>query len=157
MMDRLESEHIRLMELILNPENISTCPCCTQEVNSYSTSIHQSMGKVLVNLYWLTSRRGDGYYKTSEAGIYNVRCGDFTKFKFWGFIDPCPVNDDPKLKSSGMWRITGTGKQFIEGKIQVQKKAIIFNNKKIRHTGRMVSISDVLKMPFDYREIKRTA
>ena len=153
--DRLEIEHNRLMELILDPDNISTCPCCTQEVNSYKTSIHQSMGKVLANLYWLTSRRGDGYYQTSEAGIYTIVCGDFTKFKFWGFIDPCPVNENPKLKSSGKWRITGAGKEFIEGRIEVPKTAIIFNNKLIRHAGDKVSISDVLKTPFDYREINR--
>lgn len=84
--------------------------------------------------------------------------GNYTKPKYWDLIEEMPRDMDPRVvegvtKTSGNWRLTLRGKLFVEGKITIQEKAILFNKKCYGYTGKMATISDCLKKPFNYQEL----
>lgn len=132
------------------------CPCCGQLVKLYRRTIYWGMAKGLIQLYHL-HRAQEGYYHlrdlktTSKRSVYDL--SDFSKLKHWGLIYPCPVNDNPKTKSSGLWHITDKGIEFVEDRLRLPKYAYVFNDTVYDRGGELVGIRDALGEEFDYYEL----
>jgi len=52
-----------------------------------------------------------------------------------------------------MWCITQKGRDFVEGRIQVPKYALIYNSKFLEHEGELVSFKGRLGEGFNYQEL----
>ena len=71
---------------------------------------------------------------------------------FWGLIETRP-NDDPHKRSSGVWRPTKRGHDFAEGRAEVQRVAVVYNNTLERLEGDMIGIRQALGKKFVHDEL----
>jgi hypothetical protein len=78
--------------------------------------------------------------------------GDFPKLRFWGLIEPSPVEEGPHVQN-GEYRITERGFLFVMGSISVYNSVWIYNNKMIDKSKNMVNIHQALKNKFNYQEL----
>jgi len=127
------------------------CPCCAQLVKLYQRQIYYAPAKALIELYHL-NRVEPGFHHLRELNP-DIGGSDFSKLKHWGLIEKEPINDDPKKRTSGMWKITPLGELFVEDRAKVHKYAHIFNDNLEMMSGPAVGIREVLGKDFDYSEL----
>jgi hypothetical protein len=134
------------------------CPCCGQDVVRYDRQIYKTIAKQLISLYRLNQGKPGFYHVRTIAanmpkGGPKVIGGDFAKLRYWGLIEQGD-NDDPDKRSSGTWRITAKGIDFVEKRITIPKFAYTYNKKCVGMGGPQVSILDCLrKDKFKYGEL----
>lgn len=132
------------------------CPCCGQHVKMYRRSINSTMAKALLIFYKRTCGSNrffhlyDIFKDEKDPTVYR---GDFAKLRFWGLIEELLSEKDPSKKSMGNWKITPAGIEFVLGKRKVAKYAFVYNNTVEGFGTDMISVSDALKTPFDYRSV----
>ena len=136
-----------------NRGEISTCPCCKQTVKMYKRNIHATMAKALINLYrlggWQHLREIYGLDKDDKAAIST----DFATFKHWGLIEQ-QENEDKTKRTSGVWRITQAGIDFVNKRMTVYKYVKIYNTQFLGFDkSKRVTILDCLGKKFDYHEL----
>lgn len=51
------------------------------------------------------------YLHVPTSGAINGG-GDYAKLRYWDLIDKSPKNPNPKKRSSGLWRLTESGREF---------------------------------------------
>ena len=131
------------------------CPCCGQFVKLYNRPIHTSMAKDLIRLYHIHNNDDwNKYYHISKIRTRTAGGGDFAKFLYWGLVKELEKDsNDASKRTSGYWKITDKGKQFVENRIKVEKHAIIYNSKLLKFSEDFVNIKDCLKDKFDYNEL----
>ena len=137
-----------------NWEAGATCPCCTQNVKKYPRPIHGSMAYLLIRLYKLDRNNPDYYHVTQiyDKGKSNGS-DDFSKFQVWGMIEQRTKEDGQKGRTSGYWKITEKGRQWVRGEITVPSHAYMFNKKCYGFSEDGVTIREALGIKFDYEEL----
>jgi len=132
----------------------STCPCCSQKVNMCSYKIYDSSALALIKLKQLNDKKAQPYhvYDFAEAKVLHVRASHYADLRHWGLIEPFKSND-PKKKSSGFWKITQKGIDFVEGKIRLPEKIRMYNNTFFGYDGEEIDIIHALGQKFNYYEI----
>lgn len=147
-------------ELRENWEKGINCICCGQRVQLYNYKLFASSAIALIRLYSLT--RENYGHKTyfhikdyAEAGEGRPRAHHFAELRFWGLIEKSTENPDSAKKSSGYWKITEKGKNFVEGKLKVHSRILIFNNTFAGYAknSELINIKDSLENKFDYTEL----
>lgn len=80
--------------------------------------------------------------------------GAWAKLRYWELIEEMPKDSmTTEKRTSGMWRITDKGISFVEGNISVPKYVKLYNQTFYGYEGDDVSIHDVIKEKFNYREL----
>lgn len=130
---------------------VTSCPCCDSTLKIYQRSINATMARQLIKLSHF-----NGYTHTSHlipSGLPGS--GDFTKLRYWGFIEEKSHDrkEHPEKRSSGYWRITPDGLEFVNLRIKAQKYAHVYQGKVIDFSGDMVSILKCLGDKFNYSEL----
>ena len=130
----------------------TTCPCCGQFVKVYRRTINSTMARQLIKAH---RAHGDRWFHTRDVVLEkSAGAGDFSKLECWGLIYRQPhVQGLEGKRTSGMWKITPLGKDFIEGRALVPHYAYIFNGKLLELGGVDIHIQHALGKQFDYREI----
>lgn len=127
------------------------CPTCGRYAQVYFRRIHTSVALQLIQAYKLG---GDTMYihtsKLIAKGTSGV--GDFSKAKYWKLIDEMPHTPAEK-KSSGYWKLTDLGVEFVLHGLKIQKFAVVYDDKVIDMKGALLSIEDCLGDKFDYGEL----
>lgn len=134
------------------------CPCCTQFAKVYRRKIHAAMAYGLIRFYQIAKGTKE-YVSITQTREYNFRValrGDFAKLSYWGLIEEMPK--DPKNKvqrTSGIWRLTQTGINFVRGDIRIPKYVKIYDGRRMGFDGvdEDVSIRDCLGKKFSYSEL----
>lgn len=131
------------------------CPCCGQLARKSKTPLDRSTAKMLTFMYQQHYTKGIEWLHSTDLHPIS---GNYTKPKFWGLIEEKSHDSEQRVvegevKASGYWRLTGKGKMFVEGKLCIQEKAILFNQQYFGFWGKNVFISDCLKRPFNYTEL----
>ncbi len=126
-------------EIRQNWRNGLECCCCGQDVKLYERTWSRQMAKDLIALYHLGP--GAHHYRSFITGSAP---GDYAKPRWWGMMIPEEKNDDPKKKSSGYWRITEHGKDFVEERVQVPRVALVFDKKFFGYEGEDIGIREIL-------------
>jgi hypothetical protein len=130
------------------------CPACDQFVKIYERPVHNAMARALMNLYRLNYTKAGYYHIDDFTRDGKKTLGDFAKFRYWGLAVEEPKQDGVTAKkTSGRWAITEKGKNYVLGKISIQKYAIIYNKKKIGYSEEHATIKDALGKKFDYQEL----
>lgn len=124
------------------------CPCCTQFVKIYKRSITSSMCWALAEFY---AGNGQQYEHANEffkerEGIPDSLRGDFAKFKFWMIVAP---HEDKR----GYYRVTDTGRAFLEEGLEVPKFFAIFNDNILKQSDEMVTIQQASENKFDLEKL----
>lgn len=124
------------------------CPCCQRHAQAYRRSIHHSVAAQLIKLHRL-----GGTAHAKELIMPNMSgAGDLSKAKYWRLIEQLS-GDDPKKKTSGHWRLTRLGRDFVKGEISILKYAHVWDDEVLAFSGPDVFIKDCLGDKFDYSEL----
>lgn len=145
----LAEEQERIRE---NLDKGTTCRACHQNAKRYKRKMSCNQAIGLVNLYRL-SLRGENSQHIENLGDRHVFC-DFQKLRYWGVVTPVK-NDDPKKRSSGMWKITEKGIQFVKGEITLPEAAYTYNGQCHGYSENHIHIWDAFKNKFDYEELMK--
>ena len=143
----------------LKDGNGAHCPTCGRYAKIYRRRIHSNMARQLIALYSLTQpeRFFEGKLVIRYAHTRQVRdkCGysDFTLAKHWGLVQARPNEDDPSVKDTGLWTLTGQGLGFVLGTSTIPKYAYLFDDRLVGFSDDVVSIRDALGKKFNYQEI----
>jgi hypothetical protein len=135
-----------------------TCPCCGQLAKAYNRQIHSTIAKMLIRIYllWKSSIRPDQYHHLSAIidGISATGINDFSKLAYWGLIEEKPRDPENSVnRTSGYWKITEKGINFVRGTVTVQKYAVIYDNRVLEFRGEQVNIIQCLGKRFSYEEL----
>lgn len=149
MSDSISEERKRLRS---NWEKGTNCLCCGQRVHLYRFKVLDLHVKALAKLYKL-SKLEDTYYHISLLNISGGG-GDFAQIEKWGLIES-EINLDTKKRTSGMWKITPDGIDFLLNKKTIPKYCYIFNKKARRFSEEQIGVHDALREHFDYEEMMR--
>lgn len=133
------------------------CPCCGQHVQLYDYKLFATSARALILLYRLTKERPDEYFHISEyaeADRGKSRAPHFAELRFWGLISK-QSNTDPAKKSSGYWKITTKGKEFVDGTITVPSRILVYNNrfKGFSDKSTDIDINEALGNKFNFAEL----
>jgi len=116
----------------------TSCPHCHQPTNVYRRPISAIVARTLIKLYYLDQRDPEKPWHHIKE-LYRDR-GDWAKLKFFGLIEEA-ANDNVKKKTSGLWKITEAGRNFVLGKIHLPKYALVrWNSELIGFAGNAVTI-----------------
>lgn len=130
----------------------SHCPVCDRWGRIYPRGINKTMAH---SLLWLCSakKNEDGWVDVPTDGPkWLLRSNQLPTLRWWDLVESCE-NDDPKKKSSGMWRPTQKGIDFAMGKILVNKKVFTYKGEVEGKSDEMTSIEECFDDVFDYSEI----
>lgn len=141
------------MQHIIANKNGVCCTLCGQNAKVYDRTIHATTAAQLIRAYHLGA--ADEYIHVSKIlfrGSSGI--GDFPKAFYWGLIQEMP-NDDPGKRTSGYWKLTSLGVEFILGKVGIPKYVRVYNGHLLHPPfhGKTVYISDCLGTKFDYQEL----
>lgn len=137
------------------------CPCCGQFVKLYKRRITSSMALALILLYgedkkhpgeWIHVANFLNIVPNLPAAVRNT--GDVAKFTFWGLVEKMEGKREDGNKRNGFHRITQKGRWFVEGRMQVPKFALLFDNRLYGlDESKQISIHDALRNRFDYNTL----
>lgn len=128
------------------------CPCCGQFVKVYRRTINSTMARQLITAHGM---HAEGWFHTRDVVLADsAGAGDFSKLECWGLIYRQPhVQGEEGKRTSGMWKITDKGRDFIAGRVTVPQYAYIYNGNLLELGGVDIHIEHALGKKFDYREI----
>lgn len=140
-----------------------TCPCCSQTVKVYERAMNYSMASYLKALLVLSDGRIyvhiaeiEELARKSMAKTTGGR--DFACLKGWNLIEQLPKDpNDKKRKTSGMWKITQKGIDFVNGKISLQAKVVMLNRQYLGVTGDEIYFGNAMANTFDLEEVMQPA
>lgn len=130
------------------------CPCCDRYGKVYTRRINANMAFALINLYKLTIKHKDRtWFLFSE---FTETRNDYEKLLFWNLIAHKPNDDDPSKRDSGYWRLTDEGRRFVELRVMIPAKVIVYDARVKGYSADKVSITAVLGKAFSYSELMMT-
>ncbi len=130
------------------------CSCCGQFVKEYSRKFNSNMAFALLFLY-RNQHKGFIHLENEMIAAGHQRCGDASYLRHYGFIT---ASDEPRLdksKRNGLYRITGIGIMFCEGKLKAAAKFKIQNNTFKGFEGEEITIQQALGSKFNYQELMK--
>lgn len=133
------------------------CPCCTQFAKVYRRPFPSAAARVLIAMYRTPAGQTGEYVDipalldrmtgTAHQGGY----GTFSHH--WDLIAPQPGQREDGSTRVGFWRLTNAGVAFVRGHHTVPKYAHIYNNRRLKFSGKHITIRDALGKKFDYTEL----
>jgi hypothetical protein len=142
------------------PDGGSMCPCCDRMGRLNKYTLNSSM---VAALLWMsrTVTLDDGWVKMGKkAPAWILASKAFSTMKFWGFVEPAPKMDifernaiGMKTKTSGHWRVTAKGYEFLKGQLQVPSAAIVYNDELFGWVDESVNFFQAISKQFDYNEM----
>ena len=141
----------------------SDCPCCGQHVKMRSESLTRTVVEpliwmaenfcvidwsgrtpILVEARWVSvSKSAPREFRTSRH---------YTRAKYWGLIEQSIEDSVEEQLTSGLWRLTQKGLEFISGNISLPKKAHVYLKVERGYDGDRIHVNDALNCEFSLRE-----
>lgn len=131
-----------------------SCPVCGQFVKVYKRRINSTMARGLI---WANGKSPDEPWFHISSLIECISTsagGDFAKMRYWGLVEEQyhEVGQGGR-KSSGMWRITEKGRNFVNNRVCVPEYALVFDGRVLEMSKNHVDIKSCLGHKFDYNEL----
>ena len=128
------------------------CPCCGKWCKVYPRKLSAQMARFLIRLVRVYARTEDWVHVREVHGRTAEKAAtDASYLKHWGLLVPRPK--DPMMKSSGYYKPTQLGVDFVFNRILVRKKGFFWNNTAIDWSDATTDINDALGDGFDYAEL----
>lgn len=127
------------------------CPCCGRFSKMYRRQINSGVAIQLIKLYRLGG--ASEYIHASlliNKGVSGA--GDLTKAKYWGLIQS-KTHTPSEKKSSGYWKLTEMGIDFVKHDVEIKKCALVFDDNVIGFEGNYINITQCLGEKFDYQQL----
>lgn len=145
--------------LFENREEGTVCPCCDRIAKEYHYTIGHGQAQAVITLYKLTRmlKPEDGYIHVHNefARYFKLNCNtlSYHRLQYWELIEPMHTNDNPDKRTSGMWKITRKGIEFVEGRTTVPSEITVYGGKRTALFGDPISIKVALKQKFSYQTL----
>ncbi|MGE0527391.1 MAG: hypothetical protein AB7G93_00825 [Bdellovibrionales bacterium] len=132
------------------------CPCCNQLAKMYERKLYSSMAAAII--YFYKSFDHSKFHHKSEllknqALATTLGGGDFAKLALWGLIEEKPKDTSEDKRTSGYWKISQKGIDFVLGKQRLPSHVRIYDGKVFGFTGDKVLVTDCLGKKFSYVEL----
>lgn len=142
------------MRALREGKKLLHCPCCGRSAQMYDRTIHQSIARQLILLY----RAGNGphrdYVHTRELLLPGTSgVGDFSKAKYWQLVEEIGINENKKRRTSGLWRLTQKGVDYVTNRLAVPKHAYVYDDELWSLSDDTATIQDALGETFDYAAV----
>jgi len=132
------------------------CPCCTQYCKVYPRSLNAPMVRFLIWLVKEFEARNvpRTWINVNDGPLIQHRKGggDFAKMAHWGLIEQM-ANDDDTKRTSGYWRPTQAGVDFVHMRTTVPQKVLLYLNEPVGFSPEVTDVVTALGTGFDYREL----
>lgn len=129
------------------------CPCCDQNAKRYQRKLNSSMAAALC---WMWSHARDLWIEVPQvAPAWVLKAREYPKLEMWGLIESKPKEQGQKGRTSGIWRITALGAQFVRGCCDVPRYAYVYNGNVDDMSQARTDIRAALGDRFDYAELMR--
>tara|TARA_Y100001963_G_scaffold67785_1_gene94449 strand:- start:206 stop:706 length:501 start_codon:yes stop_codon:yes gene_type:complete len=135
------------------------CPCCDQYAKRYQRKLNSSMAAALCWM-WTTARQAIESSATdvwidvpAQAPAWVLKAREYPKLAWWGLIEEKPRQPGSKGRTSGMWRVTQAGADFVRGGRPVAQYAYVYNGTVEDFSTHHTWIREALSNRFDYREL----
>jgi hypothetical protein len=125
----------------------ATCPCCSQRAQTYRRKITATSARALVTMY-----RKHGLEVGHLPTALGRKQADEAKMVYWGLIEDEGVLRDDGGRA-GYWRVTDKGLHFMQGRLTIQKYALVYDSRCLGFEGPQVSFSQCLGETFDLRDL----
>lgn len=122
----------------------AVCPFCGHKSIEYTHSFNKGLAAFLYKL-----RKHNRPCKTDDLDLTYSQRTNSQKLRYWGLAIPY-INDQEAKKKRGVWQITQKGIDFVEGRISIQRQAIVRENKVVRFKGKHIYFCDVYE-GYQYR------
>lgn len=128
------------------------CPCCGQLVKLYKRKLNSGMAYGLIKAYKMS---GNEWFHVNDLLDQKVAMAqlEVPRLKYWGLVEHREQNDNPNTKTSGFWRVTDKGRDFIEGTISVEKHVYVYNGRDRGFSDERITIKEALGSKFQYDEL----
>lgn len=134
------------------------CPCCGRYAKVYRRKIHRNMVRQALTLYRLGGAwnyiHTDELARATEKG--STRDSGFTSLAYWGLIEP-KLHDGGEKRTSGFWRLTERGVDFLRGRVRLPKYALVYDNRVLGFEGDMTDAKDAYGAMFNFEELMQGA
>mgnify|MGYP003108747720 FL=1 len=128
-----------------------TCPCCGQFAKRYKRKLNSSMAAALC---WMWAHARDAWIEVPlVAPSWVLKAREYPKLAWWGLIEEKPRQEGSKARTSGVWRVTPLGAEFVRGCSDVAMYAFVYNGEVQDFTDRTTDIRHALGDRFDYAEL----
>lgn len=132
------------------------CPCCKQYVRKYRRLFDSGLARFLLGLYNLSKGSVTAEINKDDIRalmeINKLQATNYGIIEYWKLAEPVK-NDDPKKRTSGLWKITALGIAFAEDKINIPKYCFTYNNKRLGFDEETTTIRHALGRNFNYEEL----
>lgn len=124
------------------------CPCCNRYAKIYKRRIHHGIVRTLIRLY----KEGGEFGFVHISKFCDFQSGyDFTFAQHWGLIEQGA--NEGKGKTSGSWRLTRDGVDFLRHGKGIPAYMLIYNSTVMGVQGPNVSVHEALGAKFDYDQL----
>jgi len=123
----------------------TVCPCCRQQVRRYHRKLNANMCIFLISLYRHTT---DWVHYTR----LRFRGRDYPYIKEWDLADWKPT-DTTQKRTSGYWKITPLGREFVERKVRLPSHCWTFYHYSKLDKEKYVDIVQALGRKFNYENL----
>jgi hypothetical protein len=130
------------------------CPCCGQNVKLYRRKLYTTIARQLIMLWHARNNDADGWVHASQLNIVRSGGGDLAKARYWGLVEAADKRTREE-NSSGLWRITDRGIDFVERRWRARKYVLLYNGRVVGFDGEKITIVDALGDAFSYQELMR--
>lgn len=140
-----------LMQKVEDGEQV-TCPVCDQNCKMYKRKLNVMQA---VFICWLVRRwieNGGEWINVPKEYPKNIG-GEYGKLVHWKLAELKPNDEDPSKKTSGLWRPTQKGIDFVAERITVPKHIFLYNNELHSVSEEQTTIRESLGEKFDYEEL----
>lgn len=133
----------------------ANCPCCGRFSKVYKRTINRSIAQSLRWMYQFAKDSGvDAWaYMREQAPQQSIRANEYTKLLSWGLAEKMPSEPNSKKKSTGMYRITQKGIDFVEHRVSVPKYVFINKNEVLYVSEELTDFTSCLGEYFDYQDL----
>jgi len=137
-------------------ERGAKCPCCKQMAKIYRRKLNAGMAQTLIRMY--KHVRFDESQCNMNAFMHVPSLpGDnheASQLVWWGLIAE-ERREREDGGRAGWWRITYSGRLFVNGHVRVRKYAHVYDGVCLKLDGPEVNIRDCLGSKFNYDELMR--
>ena len=141
----------------LNGTGYATCPCCEDMHRIYQNKIRVSGIMILALMVHKKVQWKEGKVDTSIPIPYThidsipqelMKSRTVSQLVHWGLVESAK-NDNSMQKTSGLWRPTIPGCNFVRGIFPVREYVVIYKNKFQRFEGGLLFFNEIVD-PHDY-------
>lgn len=139
-----------LLAKIENDKKGTCCPCCGQRCVYYRRPLNSGMAATLVWLVKTFRNFPDWIHVQAIAPRHVIRSNEIGKLVHWGLVLLKPNDDDDSKRTSGHWKPTEKGIDFVDRRIRVPKYVFLYDNIVQGFSDKLITIDDALGDKFNY-------